>query len=275
MKKRLFGRTEDGRAVEEVVLESADAAVAVLSYGCVVRDWRVDSPGGSLPMVLGFPPYRGLRAPFRLARRHRRAGRQPDRRVALHARRHDLSADAERGAEPAARRRRRARPTGLADGGRQQRGRSTARLHEPGRRGGLSRRRRLRRHLPPRGAAARLRDARRPRPADADQPRQPQLLQPRRRRHGAGPPALGRRRGLHPDRRCTDPERRDPPGRGTPSSTSPPSGRSATPASTSTSCCARGATRSGRRPACSARGPGCGSSSGPTSRGCSSSTPPR
>ena len=55
MKKRLFGRTEDGRAVEEVVLESADAAVAVLSYGCVVRDWRVDSPGGSLPMVLGFP----------------------------------------------------------------------------------------------------------------------------------------------------------------------------------------------------------------------------
>ena len=55
MKKRLFGRTEDGRAVEEVVLESADAAVAILSYGCVVRDWRVDSPDGSLPMVLGFP----------------------------------------------------------------------------------------------------------------------------------------------------------------------------------------------------------------------------
>ena len=55
MKKRLFGRTEDGRAVEEVVLESADAAVAILSYGCVVRDWRVDGPDGSLPMVLGFP----------------------------------------------------------------------------------------------------------------------------------------------------------------------------------------------------------------------------
>jgi aldose 1-epimerase len=55
MKKRLFGRTEDGRAVEEVVLESADAAVAVLSFGCVVRDWRVDGPEGSLPMVLGFP----------------------------------------------------------------------------------------------------------------------------------------------------------------------------------------------------------------------------
>jgi aldose 1-epimerase len=54
MKKRLFGRTEDGRAVEETVLESADAAVAILSYGCVVRDWRVDGPSGSLPMVLGF-----------------------------------------------------------------------------------------------------------------------------------------------------------------------------------------------------------------------------
>jgi aldose 1-epimerase len=55
MKKRLFGRTEDGRAVDEMVLESADAAVAILSYGCIVRDWRVDSPTGSLPMVLGFP----------------------------------------------------------------------------------------------------------------------------------------------------------------------------------------------------------------------------
>jgi aldose 1-epimerase len=54
MRKRLFGRTEDGRAVDEVVLESGDAAVSILSYGCVVRDWRVDGPGGSLPMVLGF-----------------------------------------------------------------------------------------------------------------------------------------------------------------------------------------------------------------------------
>lgn len=54
MRKRVFGR-RDGRAVEEIVLESADAAVAILSYGCVVRDWRVDGPDGSLPMVLGFP----------------------------------------------------------------------------------------------------------------------------------------------------------------------------------------------------------------------------
>ena len=55
MKKRQFGRTGDGRAVEEAVLESAEAAVSLLSYGCTTRDWRVDGPGGSLPMVLGFP----------------------------------------------------------------------------------------------------------------------------------------------------------------------------------------------------------------------------
>ena len=55
MKKHQFGRTEDGRAVEEVVLESDAAAVAILNYGCTVRDWRVDAPSGSLPMVLGFP----------------------------------------------------------------------------------------------------------------------------------------------------------------------------------------------------------------------------
>jgi aldose 1-epimerase len=55
MRKRVFGRDEGGRAVEEVTLESADAAVSILSYGCTVRDWRIDSPRGSLPMVLGFP----------------------------------------------------------------------------------------------------------------------------------------------------------------------------------------------------------------------------
>ncbi len=55
MKKRLFGRDDSGRAVDEIVLESADAAVAILNYGCIVRDWRVDAPKGSLPMVLGFP----------------------------------------------------------------------------------------------------------------------------------------------------------------------------------------------------------------------------
>jgi aldose 1-epimerase len=54
MKKRLFGRHGD-RAVDEVVLESADAAVSILSYGCTVRDWRVDGARGSVPVVLGFP----------------------------------------------------------------------------------------------------------------------------------------------------------------------------------------------------------------------------
>ena len=74
---------------------------------------------------------------------------------------------------------------------------------------------RFRRDLPARGAAADLRDGRPARPADADQPRQPQLLQPRRRRDGAGPRALGRRPRLHPARRRADPDRRDPPVEGT------------------------------------------------------------
>lgn len=55
MRKTEFGRLEDGRQVEEIWLESADAAVSILSLGCINRDWRVDGPdGGSLPMVLGF-----------------------------------------------------------------------------------------------------------------------------------------------------------------------------------------------------------------------------
>jgi aldose 1-epimerase len=55
MKKRLFGRDDAGRPVEQIVLESADGAVSILNYGCIVRDWRIDGPNGSLPMVLGFP----------------------------------------------------------------------------------------------------------------------------------------------------------------------------------------------------------------------------
>jgi len=54
MKKRLFGRDRAGRAIEEVTLESADAAVSILSLGCIVRDWRIDGAKGSLPVVLGF-----------------------------------------------------------------------------------------------------------------------------------------------------------------------------------------------------------------------------
>lgn len=54
MKRRRFGRLADGRVVEEIVLQSADAAVAVLNYGCTVRDWRVDGERGTVPVVLGF-----------------------------------------------------------------------------------------------------------------------------------------------------------------------------------------------------------------------------
>lgn len=46
---RRFG-THEGREVTEAVLESPQAEVRILSYGAVVRDWRV----GGAPMVLGF-----------------------------------------------------------------------------------------------------------------------------------------------------------------------------------------------------------------------------
>lgn len=59
MKKKLFGRTEDGLGVDEVILESGEAALSILNYGCVMRDWRVDGPNGSLPMLLGFPTLEG------------------------------------------------------------------------------------------------------------------------------------------------------------------------------------------------------------------------
>jgi aldose 1-epimerase len=53
MKKRPFGRL-DGRDVTEIMLQSADAAVSILNYGCVLRDWRVDAMGRALPVTLGF-----------------------------------------------------------------------------------------------------------------------------------------------------------------------------------------------------------------------------
>lgn len=66
MKKRVFGR-HDGQSVDQIVLESAEAAISVLSYGCIVRDWRVQGAGRSLPMVLGFP---GLEDYVRHSRGH-------------------------------------------------------------------------------------------------------------------------------------------------------------------------------------------------------------
>lgn len=53
MKKRSFGRLDAG-SVDEITLESADAAVSLLSLGCVLRDWRVQGQGRTLPVVLGF-----------------------------------------------------------------------------------------------------------------------------------------------------------------------------------------------------------------------------
>ena len=82
-----------------------------------------------------------------------------------------------------------------------------------------------------------------PGPADADQPRQPQLLQPRRRRHGAGPRPLARRAGLHPGRRRADPDGRDPRRSRARRSTSARRARSATPTSTTTSSSIPAATR--------------------------------
>ncbi|MEL6232895.1 MAG: aldose epimerase family protein [Pseudomonadota bacterium] len=44
-----FGRHE-GQEIREAVLEDGPTRIAVLNYGCVIRDWRLDG----VPMVLGF-----------------------------------------------------------------------------------------------------------------------------------------------------------------------------------------------------------------------------
>jgi len=50
---RVFGR-HDGQDVIEATLVDGDTAVSILNYGCVVRDWRVQSGQGEIPTVLGF-----------------------------------------------------------------------------------------------------------------------------------------------------------------------------------------------------------------------------
>ncbi len=92
MKKRKFGQFER-RAVDEVTLESADAAVSILSFGCILRDWRVDGPDGTLPMVLGFPE---MDAYDRFSRSHgaivgRIANRTRDARFDLEGRTYELT----------------------------------------------------------------------------------------------------------------------------------------------------------------------------------------
>ena len=218
MKKRLFGRDRGrprrrgGRSSRAPTPRCRSSAL-----GCVVRDWRVDGPSGSLPMVLGFPR---LEDYVHHSRSHGAiVGRVANRTagVALHARRaRAMSSTAERGRAPPARR----AATGSAAGsGRWRptapRGRCSSPTRAPTARRAIPGAVDFAVTLPARGAAARsARCAGVPGPADADQPRQPQLLQPRRRRDGEGPPALGRRAGLHADRRRADPDGRDPPGRG-------------------------------------------------------------
>ena len=154
MRKRVFGR-KDGRSVDEIVLESADAAVAILNYGCVLRDWRVDVRGRSPADGARVSPLRGLRAALALARRDRRADRQPDGRREIRPGRKDLRADPQPRAgagAPHPRRGGRARPGGLGDGGRGGGGGGASALSQPRRRGGLSGHRRVRGELSAGGA---------------------------------------------------------------------------------------------------------------------------
>ncbi len=47
----------EGKPVEEVVLDSGAARIAVMNYGCVIRDWRVEAGGRPVPCVLGFDEF--------------------------------------------------------------------------------------------------------------------------------------------------------------------------------------------------------------------------
>ena len=53
---RKFG-THRGRDVIEATLRSKTAEVSILNYGCVVRDWRVHTENGVIPVVLGFDDF--------------------------------------------------------------------------------------------------------------------------------------------------------------------------------------------------------------------------
>ena len=278
MKKRLFGRDEDGRAVEEVVLESADAAVAILSFGCVVRDWRVDGAGGSLPMVLGFPQ---LEDYLHHSRSHgaivgRIANRTAGARFTLDGRTYALTR--ERGGAPPARRRGRARRPDLGDGDRQRRRGRSISSTQPRRRGGLSRDGRLRRHLPPRRAAADLRDGA-ARPTGRRRSASPTTATTTSAAAGTvqGPPALGRRATTTPRPTPTlIPTGEIRPLEGTHLDFSTEREIGDTELDHATWCSTPGRDR--KRPAARASLPAhraSSSSSGPTSRACSSSTPRR
>lgn len=53
---RSFGAHE-GQKITEATLTSRQASVAILNYGCVVRDWRVNVDDRTIPVVLGFEEF--------------------------------------------------------------------------------------------------------------------------------------------------------------------------------------------------------------------------
>lgn len=50
---KVFGH-HNGKQVMEAVLESASASISVISFGAVIRDWRLDHGGKALPVNNGF-----------------------------------------------------------------------------------------------------------------------------------------------------------------------------------------------------------------------------
>ena len=56
IKTRKFG-THDNQLITEALLASSQASVAILNYGCVVRDWRVFTSDAKIPVVLGFDKF--------------------------------------------------------------------------------------------------------------------------------------------------------------------------------------------------------------------------
>ena len=67
--------------------------MAILNWGCVLRDWRVDGPGRSLPMVLGFPSLEdyALHSRSHGAIVGRLANRTKDARFTLEGRTYELT----------------------------------------------------------------------------------------------------------------------------------------------------------------------------------------
>lgn len=49
---RVFGRL-GGKDITEATLVSDGASVSILNYGCIIRDWRVKTANGNMPVILG------------------------------------------------------------------------------------------------------------------------------------------------------------------------------------------------------------------------------